>query len=100
MGVKLPPGTHTFTPTSPQGDSRLGTVSEDGNHLGIDGLDYVWNGTLGRYQSRNPPPPADPPGEWHWYDCDNAENWDRYETHALPPHNVHHVERGTVYANG
>lgn len=99
MGVKVGPGTVTFTPTSPAGDSYIGTVSEDGNTVTVDGIVYAWNASAGRYQARVPPN-SNPPGEWHWYVFEDAETWEKWETHPDPPHTAIHVGTGTYYVNG
>lgn len=80
MGVKLPPGTVTVTPTSPSGPPVLGTVSEDGISVTLDGVTYWWNQSDGRYQQRIPPPPTNPPGEWRYLYFQADQTWDQYDT--------------------
>lgn len=81
MGAKLPAGTHTRTPTSPAGPSRLETA--DANGTTNAGVYFAWNAGTGRYQARIPPPPATPPGEWAYLEFDTAEHYTLSQTTNL-----------------
>ena len=81
MAQKLPPGTTTVTPTSPQGPQTLATVNEDGSTVNIDGVTYNWNEAQARYQQRIPPPPSNPPGEWRFLYFQADHTWDQYDVH-------------------
>lgn len=96
--MKAAPGTHTMSPTSPTGDSRMATVSEDGNSLTDQGIVYAYNPELDRYQARVPPPPANPPGLWHFITFNEGQEYNVYEMtdqgHTNP------TEIGHDYPNG
>lgn len=95
MGIKAGPGTYTFTPTSPAGQSYLVTVSADGNTMTHDGIAHVWDNPTGKYMARIPPN-SNPPGEWHTIELHPDEGFDIYQMYDA---NVW-VETGKAYHNG
>lgn len=96
MGIKAGPGTHTFTPTSPVGPPYLVTVSSDGNTMMHAGIAHQWDSASGRYKARIPPPPSDPPGEWHSIEMLADDGFNVYQMH----NDDVWVETGRAYYNG
>ena len=97
MGKKLTDGTHTRTPTSPAGDSRVEEVTNNGGNTTHDGVLYAWAPTLGLYRARIPPDPHNPPGEWHFLVFNEADGYDEYT--AQPFGSDIWTEKGQDVAN-
>lgn len=77
--MKAQPGTHTFVPQSPMGPPRTVEVSEDGNTLTDNGVPHHYSAEHDRYQQRIPPPPAEPPGEWHFIIISASQGYRTYQ---------------------
>lgn len=92
MGLKLPAGSHTRTPTSPGGNSRQETADEYGTSH--NGVWYSWDAQQGLYRARIPPPL----GPWMFLVFDAGDDYSLYE--QVPEGTDVWVERGQDVWNG